>query len=100
MEIYFDESGTFQLPIPKAENLSFVMGVIIPEESADRLKDDCEWFEKQLASSEMSQGEPKGKLLTLNHRRVLLEILKKNRDVMLIPVTVNLGCNEPAFLDS
>jgi len=100
MELYFDESGAFQLSTPGAENFSFVMGIIIPEESSDKLKDDFDWFELQLAATERSQGEPKGKLLTPIHRRILLEILKAHRNVMLVPVTVNLGCAESEFLRS
>src|ERR1700719_2457435 len=43
------------------------------------------------------QGEPKGNLLSLEHRRVFLQILKSHSDVMLIPVSVNLGFDDPSF---
>ncbi len=73
------------------------MGIIVPEIAADPLKADFDWFVSQLSVSEFARGEPKGSLLTLDHRRVLLEILKARRDVMLVPVSLNLERDDPSF---
>ena len=67
------------------------MGIILPDRALQRLKADFDWFVGQLSSNEFRQGEPKGALLSLTHRQVLLEILKAHSDVMLIPLSVNLG---------
>jgi hypothetical protein len=100
MEIYFDESGRFHPNVSKTENFSFVMGIIIPEGASAKLKEDFDWFVSRLTTAEFKNGEPKGSLLTLEHRKLLLEIMKSHRDVMLVPVTVNLGQTDPEFLRS
>jgi Protein of unknown function (DUF3800) len=100
MEIYFDESGDFQSAPIGNERFSFVMGLVIPEGSAPKLKTDFEWFESKLKVEECEKREGKGGLLSLEHRKLLLEILKAHPDVMLVPVTVNLGCVSPEFLRS
>lgn len=98
MEIYFDESGDFRPAPLGTERLAFVMGLVIPETSSAGLRSDFDWFVKQLGSSEYQNGEPKGARLTLDHRKLLLEILKAHLDVMLVPVTLNLGYTDPQFL--
>jgi hypothetical protein len=100
MDIFFDESGTFNPSAERADNLAFVVGVIIPEGGSLGIKNDFDWFVSKLGRQECIRGEPKGALLSLDHRKVLLEILKSHSDVMLIPVTVNLGQTEPEFMQS
>jgi uncharacterized protein DUF3800 len=100
MEAYFDESGDFGPAPTGKEKYSFVMGIVIPETSAASLKIDFDWFESELDSKEYVHGEAKGVLLSLEHRKVLLEILKAHRDVMLVPVTLNLGYSDKDFLHS
>jgi hypothetical protein len=98
MEIYFDESGDFRAAAPGMADLAVVMGIIIPQTSLSRLKSDFDWFEAQLDSKEHKNGEPKGSLLTVNHRALLLQILHSHSDVMLVPVTLNIGNDDPEFL--
>lgn len=100
MEAYFDESGDFRPRDIGSDKFSVVMGLLIPETATAKLKSDFDWFESILAPAERAQGEAKGVLLSLEHRKVLLEILKMHRDVMLVPVTVNLGFTDPKFLHS
>jgi hypothetical protein len=97
MQIYFDESGDFNTARNSAYKFAFVVGIILPDRALQRLKADFGWFVGHLSSNEFRQGEPKGALLSLTHRQVLLEILKAHSDVMLIPLSVNLGFNEPSF---
>jgi hypothetical protein len=100
MEVFFDESGNFVPAYIGAEKFSFVMGVVVPEGATASLKSDFDWLESKLTRDERKQGEPKGALLSLEHRHILLEILKSHSDVMLVPVTVNLGHTDPAFLQT
>jgi hypothetical protein len=97
MQIYFDESGDFNTARNAAYKFAFVVGIILPDRALQGLKADFDWFVGQLSSNEFRQGEPKGALLSLTHRQVLLEILKAHSDVMLIPLSVNLGFNDPSF---
>jgi len=97
MQIYFDESGDFNTARNTPHKFAFVVGIILPDRALQRLKVDFDWFVGQLSSNEFRQGEPKGALLSLTHRQVLLEILKAHSDVMLIPLSVNLGFNDPSF---
>jgi len=76
------------------------VGIILPDRALQRLKGDFDWFLGRLSSNEFRQGEPKGDLLSLAHRRVLLEILKAHSDVMLIPLSVNLGFDDPSFFET
>lgn len=100
MQIYFDESGDFNTASTAGHKFAFVVGIILPDRALPRLKGDFDWFVGQLQANEFEQGEPKGSLLSLAHRRVLLEILKAHSDVMLIPVSVNLGFNDPSFYEN
>ena len=100
MKLYFDESGDFRPSINGEPKFSFVVGVIVPETATDRLKEDFDWFIDQLAPSEFVRGEPKGTALTIEHRRVLMEILKSHESVMLVPISVNVGVHDPVFLAS
>lgn len=100
MQVYFDESGDFNPVRASPYNFSFVVGVILLDRALPRLKSDFDWLVGQLDATEFDQGEPKGSLLSLDHRRVLLEILKAHRDVMLIPISVNLGYDDPALFET
>jgi uncharacterized protein DUF3800 len=88
-------SGDFNTARMAGYSFAFVVGVILPDRALSRLKADFDWLVGQLGRQERKQGEPKGDLLSLPHRRVLLEILKAHSDVMLIPVSVNLGHDDP-----
>ena len=100
MQIFFDESGDFNPARASAYNFSFVMGIILPDRALPRLKSDFDWFVGQLHPTEFDQAEPKGSLLSLAHRRVLLQIFKAHSDVMLIPVSVNLGYDDPSIMET
>ena len=100
MQIYFDESGDFNTALKADYKFAFVVGIILPDRALQRLKGDFDWFLGQLSSNEFRRGEPKGALLSLAHRRVLLEILKAHSDVMLIPLSVNLGFDDPSFFET
>jgi len=82
MQIYFDESGDFNTARNSAYKFAFVVGIILPDRALQRLKADFDWFVGQLSSNEFRPGEPKGALLSLTHRQVLLEILKAHSDVI------------------
>jgi Protein of unknown function (DUF3800) len=97
VQIYFDESGDFNPVKATGQKLSYVVGIIVPETAAKALKADFDWFVSRLSPSEFAKGEPKGSLLTIYHRRVLLEILKAHRNVMLAPISVNMAGNDPTF---
>jgi Protein of unknown function (DUF3800) len=97
MRVYFDESGDFNPSIPGQPKFCFVLGVIIPEIAEEALRVDFDWFLKQLGRTEHRQGEPKGSLLSIASRRVLLEILKSHKGVMLVPISVNLAYDSPEF---
>jgi hypothetical protein len=99
VQIYFDESGDFN-PAQKPYNFSFVVGIIFPDSACPRLKSDFDWFVSRLSGNELDQGEPKGKLLSIDHRAVLLEILKAHSDLMLVPISVNLGYDNRSFFGS
>jgi hypothetical protein len=100
MQIYFDESGDFTPSNPSHPKFCFVVGVIIPEIATDSLRNDFDWFVNQLSLVECERGEPKGYLLSLANRRVLLEILKAHKEVMLVPISVNLAYDDPQFFAS
>jgi hypothetical protein len=87
MHIYFDESGDFNPSEPGR--------LIIPETAASALHNDFDWFVRKLSPAEFARGEPKGSLLSLPNRMVLLEILKAHREVMLVPTSVNLAYEDP-----
>jgi hypothetical protein len=91
MQIFFDESGDFSPVDVGAEKFCYVLGLIVPETSIEELRTDFEWFVSQLTSHEFDSGEPKGALLTSDHRRLLLQILKLHRNVTIVPLSVNLG---------
>jgi hypothetical protein len=96
MQIYFDESGDFK---PVALGMfCFILGLIIPETSMGQLKTDFDLFVGKLGGNEFLKGEPKGSRLSLEHRQLLLEILEaQHRDVSLVPISVNLGCNDASY---
>jgi len=96
VEIYFDESGDFNPEGAGALNLAFILGVMIPEEAGPNLKSDFDFLVSQLHADEFVDKEPKGRLLTPEHRRLLLEILKAHRSVILIPITLNIGYTAPS----
>jgi hypothetical protein len=98
VQLYFDESGDFNPARATDRKFSHVVGIIVPEAAAEVLKAHFDWFVGQLGPGEFAKGEPKGSLLTLDHRRVLLEILKAHRNVMLVPISVNLTGNDPTFV--
>jgi len=100
MKVYFDESGDFRVPKGGGPKFAFVVGIIIPEPASEKLRQDFQWFVGQLSRSEFIRGEPKGSALTLEHRRVLMEILKSHDDVMIVPVSVNLGAQGAGFAES
>ena len=95
MHIYFDESGDFNPSEPSRPKFCFVVGLIIPQKAAGALHNDFDWFVSKLSPVEFARGEPKGSLLSLPNRRVLLEILKAHREVMLVPTSVNLAYEDP-----
>jgi len=95
MQIYFDESGDFNPSEPSRPKFCFVVGLIIPETAAGAFHDDFDWFLSKLSPAEFARGEPKGSLLSLPNRAVLLEILKAHRDIMLAPISVNLAYEDP-----
>lgn len=95
MHIYFDESGDFN---PNSrQKFASVAGVMIPEDARGPLKRDFDWFVGQLLPKEFENREPKGSRLSGSHRRTLLEILKSHRDVLLVPILVNLGENNATY---
>src|SRR6267154_4205528 len=95
MHIYFDESGDFNPSEPSRPKFCFVVGLIISETAAGAFHDDFDWFLSKLSPAEFARGEPKGSLLSLPNRAVLLEILKAHRDIMLVPTSVNLAYEDP-----
>jgi hypothetical protein len=97
MQIYFDESGDFAPSDRSHPKFCFVLGIIIPETATDSLRSHFDWFVKRLGHSERKRGEPKGSLLSFANRRVLLEILKAHREVMILPISVNLAYDDPQF---
>jgi Protein of unknown function (DUF3800) len=100
VQIFFDESGDFNTASKSGYKFSFIVGVILPDQALPRLKVDFDWFVKQLGPEERKQGEPKGSLLSFAHRKILLQILKTHNDVMLIPISVNLGSDDPSFYEN
>jgi Protein of unknown function (DUF3800) len=100
VQIFFDESGDFNTASTADHKFAFVVGIILPDQAVARLKVDFDWFVKRLGRQERKQGEPKGSLLSLAHRKVLMQILKAHSDVMLIPVSVNLGFDDPSFFET
>lgn len=100
MQIFFDESGDFNTARKTGYKFAFVVGIILPDRALPRLKGDFGWFVGRLSHSEFDQAEPKGALLSLPHRRVLLEILKSHSDVMLVPISVNLGSDDSSFFET
>jgi hypothetical protein len=100
VQIFFDESGDFNTAITADYKFAFVVGIMLPDRALPRLKVDFDWFVGELQANEFDQGEPKGSLLSLAHRKMLMEILKAHRDVMLIPVSVNLGYDDTALFET
>ena len=100
LQIYFDESGDFNTASKAGYKFAFVVGIILPDRALAGLKTDFDWFVGQLQPNEFDQRKPKGSLLSLAHRKVLMEILKAHSDLMLIPVSVNLGFDDPSFYES
>jgi hypothetical protein len=97
MQIYFDESGDFKPVTLGTEKFCFILGVIVPETSMEHLKADFDLFVGKLSRNEFLAGEPKGSRLSLEHRRLLLEILEAHRNVLLVPISVNLGWNDVSY---
>jgi len=97
MQIYLDESGDFKPVSLGTAKFCFILGLLVPETSVEQLKTDFDLFVGQLNGNEFVGGEPKGFLLSQEHRRLLLEILEAHRNVSLVPVSVNLGCNDVAY---
>jgi hypothetical protein len=91
LQIYFDESGDFNTASRAGYKFAFVVGVSLPDRALAGFKTHFDWFVGQLQANEFDQGEPKGSLLSLARRKMFMEILKSHRDVMLIPVSMNLG---------
>jgi hypothetical protein len=100
VQIFFDESGDFNTAGTADYKFAFVVGIMLPDRALPRLKVDFDWFVNELSASEFDRGEPKGSLLSLAHRKVLMQILKAHSDVMLIPVSVNLGFDDPSFFET
>ena len=100
MQIYFGESGDFKPVDVGTEKFCFVVGLIVPETSIKRLEANFDLFVSKLPQSVFASGEPKGKLLSIPQRKLLLEILSGHPDVLLVPVSVNLGYSGGPFLST
>lgn len=92
MKFYFDESGEFSIPSDKNKHaVSIVMGVAISEMILNQLFNDFKKFLLNLKSCELENGEPKGYLLTNNHKKDFCDLLAEFDGISLTPVTLDLS---------
>jgi hypothetical protein len=93
MNFYFDESGSFDLPASSAVHQSaVVVGVAIPDHVQEPLFARFGQFTSLLGPPEFSNGEPKGALLSTDHRHEFAEMLSEfGGRISLTPVTLDLS---------
>ena len=93
MNFYFDESGSFDLPASSAVHGSAVVaGIAIPDHVQGPLFARFKEYVSTLGQNELSNGEPKGALLTTNHRHEFAELLSEfGGKISLTPVTLDLS---------
>jgi hypothetical protein len=93
MNFYFDESGSFDLPASSAvHRAAIVVGIAIPDHVQESLFMRFKEFVSTLSQDELSNGEPKGALLTTNHRHEFAGLLSEfGGKISLTPVTLDLS---------
>ncbi len=93
MKFYFDESGDFSIPADPMEHaVAVVAGIAITETVEKVLSAKFSQFVAGLNNSELVDDEPKGSLLTIEHKRDFCDLLAgfKGR-ISLTPVTLDLS---------
>lgn len=91
MLFFFDESGDFGLPKASEHKCAVICGVVIPEIFAEGLRQEFEAFISGLSDAEISNGEPKGTLLTDKSRIRFCEMLSSHSEVLVTPTTFDLS---------
>jgi len=93
MKFFFDESGSFAIPDSwLTHRAAVVMGVAIPEVIEEPLHREFDDFAATLHRTEKEGGEPKGGLLSPQHRSDFSDRLAAHDGVLVIPVTLDLSC--------
>jgi hypothetical protein len=92
MHFFFDESGDFSIPATGEHKCAVVCGLVVPEKVEASLWNEFGAFASRLASQEKDRGEPKGKLLTDDSRKVFCRLLDNYRgQVLVTPTTLDLS---------
>jgi hypothetical protein len=92
MFYYFDESGDFAVPkVPTIHKVAIVVGIAISDVIYDDLHKAYCQFVKKLGPSECVNGEPKGTLLSYEHKKEVCNLLANYDGVSLTPVTLDLS---------
>ena len=100
MFYYFDEAGDFSVPKSRAHHkVAVVVGVAVSDAIYDDLNAGFRQFANNLPSSACANGEPKGRLLSYEHKRVFCEFLSEYDGVSITPVTLDLSSLSGSRID-
>jgi hypothetical protein len=93
MYFFFDESGDFAVPEdPSIHRCAVTMGIAVSDRVLDDLRGAFARFVAALRNGELVDGEPKGRLLTYDHKKDFCDILAQYEDgISVTPVTLDLS---------
>jgi hypothetical protein len=91
MKFYLDESGDFRLPkSPDEHAVGIVVGIVIPEVCEARAEQAYRDLVAKLRPAAFQNGEPKGKLLDENERRLFAEMIANLDGILLCPIILDI----------
>ena len=98
MRFYFDEAGDFVIPgTTPAHRNAVVAGIAVSDPALSDFEAEFRSFVSRLDTHEVQKGEPKGKLLSYEHRREFCELLSRFDGVQVTPATLELSNLTPSI---
>jgi Protein of unknown function (DUF3800) len=94
---FFDEAGSFAIPIDKTQRrAAVVVGVAVPDHVYPELRKRYLDFASTLEPDERVNGEPKGSRLCYKHRMAFGDVIRRMQgDIAITPVTLDLAALGP-----
>ena len=100
MFYFFDESGDFSVPKSRGHHkVAVVVGIAVSDAIYDDLNAGFQQFVAKLPISACAKGEPKGRLLSYEHKEAFCELLFKYQGISITPVTLDLSSMSGSRID-
>jgi hypothetical protein len=95
--VFLDETGIFRPCLAGEDELSAVIGLIIPEIDSQALKQDFSAFVAKLPRGVFVNGEPKGNRFSMEQHKEVALLLNARPGIMSVPVTFNRAMSTSSF---